>query len=31
MSANEFIGILAEQWDNLSPESKNTLVNLIVN
>lgn len=31
MSANEFIGILAEQWDNLSRESKNALVNLIVN
>ncbi len=31
MSANEFIEILAEHWDNLSHESKNTLVNLIVN
>lgn len=31
MSANEFRETLAEQWDNLSPESKNTLVNLIVN
>ncbi len=31
MSANDFIEILVAQWDNLSPESKSTLVNLIVN
>ncbi len=31
MSANDFIEILAAQWDNLSPESQSTLVNLIVN
>ncbi|CAM2142364.1 conserved hypothetical protein [Paraburkholderia tropica] len=31
MSANGFIETLAEQWDNLSRENKNALVNLIVN